>query len=748
MGNEQEFQDLLQHIAPDLDELRQRLRFLDWSQADNERLARCAQRVERANQNFVETLYQELADYPAPAAILGDRAVIERLKQRQADYYRGLWQSPLDEAYVLERLRIGWVHQRVGVDLKWYLGAYRLYLDRLLGELLGCSVASDCFASLIKKVFFDIGLALDSYGAAQRKALQDSEARYARAMRGANDGLWEWQLEQDQLYLSERWIRMLDLDLDRDSLSPTSQSWFGRVHSDDLPGLRQAIDNHLRGLSPFLHHEYRIRRRDGSYLWVLVRGVADTCSSGLRRIAGSQSDISQRRAAEEQLHHAARHDPLTGLANRARLSELLQQAVQRRQRPGAREAALLFIDLDRFKLINDSLGHQTGDRVLVEVAERLRHCLRPGDHLARFGGDEFVALLDDLACMGDAERVAQRMLDSLHLPLRLPEQTLSVSASIGIAGLQESGQPLDPLQAADLALYRAKSAGKAQFARYSDELQQQAQRQLELQSALAQAGARGELRLVYQPICQLDGNQPQLIGVEALLRWQHQGRDISPLEFIPCLEESGEILAVGDWVLQQACSQVRSWQLNGQPQLRCSVNLSSRQLQQSDFAARVADILRHSGLPPSSLVLEITESQLMADSAQNLACLRELASLGIQLALDDFGTGYSSLGYLKRFPLHIIKVDKSFIAGAPQDGESLAISRAIIGLGHSLGLAVVAEGVEKQTQLDFLGGEGCHYAQGYWFSRPRAPHELQRLLSGEDCFDGLWCPLPAEGVQA
>ncbi|MBH3341428.1 EAL domain-containing protein [Pseudomonas mendocina] len=745
MGNEQEFLDLLQHIAPDLDELRQRLRFLDWSQVDNERLARCAQRVERANQNFVDTLYQELVDYPAPTAILGDRTVIERLKQRQADYYRGLWQSPLDEAYVLERLRIGWVHQRVGVDLKWYLGAYRLYLDRLLGELLGSSVASDCFSSLIKKVFFDIGLALDSYGAAQRKALQDSEARYARAMRGANDGLWEWQLEQDQLYLSERWIRMLDLD--RDSLSPTSQSWFSRVHSDDLPGLRQAIDNHLRGLSPFLHHEYRIRRRDGSYLWVLVRGVADICSSGLRRIAGSQSDISQRRAAEERLHHAARHDPLTGLANRARLSELLQQAVQRRQRPGAREAALLFIDLDRFKLINDSLGHQTGDRVLVEVAERLSHCLRPGDHLARFGGDEFVALLDDLACMGDAERVAQRMLDSLHVPLRLPEQTLSVSASIGIAALQESGQPLDPLQAADLALYRAKSAGKAQFARYSNELQQQAQRQLELQSALAQANARGELRLVYQPICQLDGNQPRLIGVEALLRWQHQGCDISPLEFIPCLEESGEILAVGDWVLQQACSQVRAWQLGGQPHLRCSVNLSSRQLQQSDFAARVADILRHSGLPPSSLVLEITESQLMEDSAQNLACLRELASLGIQLALDDFGTGYSSLGYLKRFPLHIIKVDKSFIAGAPQDSESLAISRAIIGLGHSLGLAVVAEGVEKQAQLDFLCSEGCHYAQGYWFSPPRAPHELQRLFSGEDCFDGLWCQLHTEGVQ-
>jgi len=294
MGNEEEFLELLQHIAPDPEELLQRLRFLDWGQADNERLARHTQRVEPITQAFIDELYERLADYPAPAAILGNPATTARLKHSQADYYRRLWQGRPDQDYVLERLRIGWVHQCVGVDLKWYLGAYRLYLDRVLGELLGASPAADCFASLVKKVFLDIDLALESYGAAQRKALQDSEARYARAMRGANDGLWEWQLEQDQLYLSERWTSMLGLD--RDSLAPTSQSWFGRVHGDDLPGLRQAIDNHLRGLSPSLHHEYRIRRRDGSYLWVLVRGVANTCSRGLRRIAGSQSDISQRRA--------------------------------------------------------------------------------------------------------------------------------------------------------------------------------------------------------------------------------------------------------------------------------------------------------------------------------------------------------------------------------------------------------------------------------------------------------------------
>ena len=743
MDTEQQFQALLQHLAPDPQELEQRLQFLDWTQADHERLQSAAPRAEAATRAFIDTLYDVLGQYPTPAAVLGHQGAFKRLKASQAQYYQRLWHAQLDADYIRERQRIGWVHERCGVELKWYLGAYRLYLDKVLHDLLGEHPQAQALASLIKKVFFDIGLALDSYGAAQRKALQDSEARYARAMRGANDGLWEWQLEQDQLYLSDRWVRMLGLD--RDSLPPTSVSWFTRVHPDDLPSLRHAIDAHLQGETPFLHHEYRIRRQDGSYLWVLVRGVADQASNGARRMAGSQTDISARRAAQDQLHHAARHDPLTGLANRARFNELLAQAVERRKRRGARESAVLFIDLDRFKLINDSLGHPVGDKVLVEVAERLRQCLRPGDHLARFGGDEFVALLDDLACMDDAERVAQRMLEALHTPLRLNDHQLSISASIGIASLQEPGQPLDPLQAADMALYRAKSAGKAQFARYSAELQQQAQRQLQLQNALAQARVRRELRLAYQPICAFDGEQPRLMGVEALMRWQHHGKDISPLEFIPSLEESGEILGVGEWALREACSQVRHWQLQGCEGLRCSVNLSSRQLQQADFAARVADILRETGLPPSTLVLEITESQLMEDSMQNLCCLRELACLGIQLALDDFGTGYSSLGYLKRFPLHILKVDKSFISSVPHDGESVAISRAIIGLGQSLGLLVVAEGVERPEQLLFLRQQGCTLAQGFWFSRPRSPQDVERLLDGRERLVGQ--PLTEE-VQA
>lgn len=741
---EDRLRGLLRRIGLDGVEVAERCRFLDWRADDAARLSVAAGDMEAAHAAFVDRLYDRLSRFEAPVAILGGQDVVTRLKHSQLGYYRRLWQGPYDRDYVADRLNIGLIHQRVGVEPKWYLGGYRLYLDNMLDRLLGDHPAAATYASLLKAVFFDMTLAIDTYIAAQRQALEDSEARFARALRGANDGLWDWDIETGRLYLSERWTGMLGLPAN--SLSADSAAWLERVHPEDLPALRDAIAAHLRGETASLHHEYRIRRHDGDYAWVLVRGVAEASVPGStetgRRMAGSQTDISQRKAAEEQLRHAARHDPLTGLANRTRLDELLQQALYRLNRPGARQAALLFVDLDRFKLINDSLGHATGDRVLIEVAKRLSACLRPGDHLVRFGGDEFVALLDDLAHQTDAERVAQRMLESLHQPLHLDERVLVVSASIGIAPLRETDGALDALQAADLALYRAKAAGKAQFARYSDELQGMAQRQLELESALAQALDKGEFELHYQPICRLDQGQPYLQAVEALLRWRQDGRLVSPLEFIPVLEESGEIVRVGDWVLRQACRQTRAWQLAGQDRLRCSVNLSSRQLRQPDFAARLADILLDSGLAPGSLVLEITESLLMQDSAETLSSLRELASLGVRLALDDFGTGYCSLGYLTRFPLHILKVDKSFIGGAPHDPEMTAISRAIIGLGASLGLEVVAEGVETDAHLAFLAAEGCRYAQGYWFGRPKPPQELQRLFSGEDCFDGHWCLLP------
>ncbi|MCU1718616.1 putative bifunctional diguanylate cyclase/phosphodiesterase [Pseudomonas sp. 5P_3.1_Bac2] len=732
MNSGNALEDLMRHMGLTQSEILGRTALLDWQPSDAQRLNAVAEQMNDAQQRFVERLYDHLRRFPGPATLISDPATLSRLAHSQLDYYQRLWHGPYDDDYVASRVRIGLIHQRASIEMKWYLAGYRIYLDEMLHTLFPQHEHQALFASLLKVVFFDMTLAIDTYSSAQRQALEDSEARFARALRGANDGIWDWHIEHDRLYVSERWASMLDLS--RDNLGEGSLSWFSRVHPDDLPGLRQAIDAHVSGANALLHHEYRIRRANGDYLWVQARGVAEIDSSGQRRITGSQTDISARKTVEQQLRHAARHDPLTGLGNRLRLDELLQQCLQQLGKTGAREAALLFVDLDRFKLINDSLGHACGDQVLVEVSRRLRHCLRPGDHLCRFGGDEFVVLLTDLACADDAEIVAQRMLDCMHTPMHIADQVLVVSASIGITALQPHNASQDALQAADLALYQAKQAGKAQFARFSAELQVSAHYQLELESALSQALERNEFVLHYQPICRLEQGSTRLVGVEALLRWQRGDTLVPPLDFIPSLEESGEIIRVGDWVLAQACRQVRAWQLSGQPHLHCAVNLSSRQLRQDDFVLRLTEILLDSGLPPASLVLEITESQLLEDSTATLITLRALANLGVQLALDDFGTGYSSLGYLKRFPLNILKVDKSFIGGVPGDAELSVISRAIIGLGQSLGLEVIAEGVESPEHLDFLRGQGCQLAQGYWFSRPCAAHELQvqfsRLAAG------------------
>lgn len=741
MGAVDTLQELMRRIGLEQAEISERSRLLEWREDDARSLNHAAGRMAAAQAGFIEKLYRHLDDFSAPAALLGDPTTVHRLKQRQLEYYQRLWQGPYDHDYVDNRLRIGLIHHINGVELKWYLGAYRLYLEQMLVPLCGEGEDARLFSSLLKAVFFDMTLAIDTYSAAQRKALEDSEARFARALRGAHDGIWDWHPGPDTLYVSERWAEMIGLD--RAGLGQTSDAWFSRVHPDDLPGLHRAINAHLHAESDSIHHEYRIRCRNGEWRWVLSRGVAEADRDGQLRITGSQSDIGRRKAIEQQLHHAARHDPLTGLANRLRLDELLLHTQRRLHETGSSQAAVLFIDLDRFKLINDSFGHLFGDGVLVEVGRRLAQCLRADDHLFRFGGDEFVVLLTDLGPGTQAEQVAQRILERLHQPMCLDDRTLVVNASIGIASLQASADLHDALQAADLALHLAKQAGKAQFAHYSAGLQASAQHQLELESALGQALARDEFVLHYQPIHDLDPAAPRMVGVEALLRWRHDGRLVPPLEFIPSLEESGEIVQVGDWVLREACRQTRAWQQAGHRHLYCSVNLSRRQLQQDDFVARLVCILDATGLPPASLVLEITETHLMQDSNATLGALRQLAALGVRLALDDFGTGYSSLGYLKRFPLHMLKIDKSFIGGLPQDTELAVISRAIIGLGHSLGLAVVAEGVEHAQHLEFLRSEGCLLAQGFGFSPPCPAAVLERLL------DGAPTPvLPAGGPAA
>lgn len=718
------------------DEIRQRLRLLLITEARLPALQENLRQLDRVHLDCIHALFIHLEQFDEPAQQMQESAQLLQLQLEQQHYFRRMLRGPYDMQYARLRLLVGLKHQGQGLGLKWYLGAFHFYLDYMHTAIRRewaeqPLLAEQLYASLLKAAFFDIALTVDSYASADKMALQASQDRYSRALRGANDGLWEWHVEDDYLYVSERWSAMLGLDSKHAPMS--FEGWADLMPEAQRLLFRSAVQAHLEGRQAFLHVECQLRDRWGQLVWVLIRGVVSTDLYGKRLLAGSQTDISQRKQAEQELAHATLHDSLTGLPNRQSASQLIAQALQRQRKPGARKAAVLFIGLDRFKLINDSLGHQAGDQVLIQVANRIERCLRPGDHLCRFGGDEYVVLLDDMALEHDAELVAKRIMQALQYPLVVDGRRLSVSVSIGVAPLKGQDYHQDALREADLALYRAKAFGKSQLALFSDRLQEEVHQRLNLENALSEALSRKQFELYYQPIVRVSAGRSKVVGVEALLRWWQDDRLVPPDEFISALEESGEIVKVGDWVLQQACTQVRQWQQDGLPGLRCSVNLSSRQLQEAGFARRVAQVLQESGLPATSLVLEITESLLMRDVPDTLATLRELESMGVRIALDDFGTGFSSLGYLHRYPLHIIKVDKSFVTKAPHDERLKAISRAIISLGRGLEMDVVAEGIETLEQMDFLQLEGCQLIQGYWFSPPQSAaliHPVLLRLSG------------------
>ncbi|KKO09574.1 hypothetical protein LCGC14_0030670 [marine sediment metagenome] len=681
---------------------------------------------------FVNELHEHLGQFPQYTEATDPPRQPVGLKEQQLRYCQQMLRGPYNVQYARLRILAGLSSPSARQEQKWSIATYHFYLNFMHRELRALwsdklELADRIFSNLMKISFFDLTLRVETHSASNRLALEESQTRYDRTIHAANDGFWEWHVDEDRLEVSERWLAMLGLEADK---APKTLQQFCALISDTQRGaFEDLITAHLEGRQPWLDMECQLYGGAGRPLWVLLRGVVSDNLRGERVLAGSLSDITARKVAEQELAHATLHDPLTGLPNRQSMNKQLIQALQRQAKPGARHAAVLFINLDRFKLINDSLGHQAGDQVLVQVAARMGRCLRPGDHLFRFGGDEFVVLLNDMAEAGDAETVAKRIMETLHYPLLAGGQRLSVTASIGLAPLKAQGQEQDALREADLALYRAKASGKSQLALYSDNLQVEVHHRLKLENALSEALRRKQFELYYQPIVKVQNGESSVVGVEALLRWWQDGVLISPDEFIPVLEESGQIVEVGEWVLRQACTQVLEWHADGHEALRCSVNLSSRQLQAPNFAGSVARVLEETGFPATSLVLEITESLLMLDSPDTLATLRELESLGIRIALDDFGTGFSSLGYLHRYPLHIIKVDKSFITKAPDDERLRAISRAIIGLGHGLSMDVIAEGIETLEQMDFLHDEGCHYIQGYWFSRPLSAELIKPVLN-------------------
>ncbi|HEY6889034.1 MAG TPA: EAL domain-containing protein [Solirubrobacter sp.] len=569
------------------------------------------------------------------------------------------------------------------------------------------------------------------YAVRQHQTLEDlrrSEERYAVAVRATNDGIWDWDLPAESMHFSERWKTLLGYQEEFASGRP--DAWFELVHPDDVERLRREIDHHLAGSSPHFENEHRIRHADGDWRWVLTRGLTTRDATGVPiRITGSLSDVTERRNAQQRLIHDALHDSLTGLPNRTLFMDRLQHALSQLGREPALGCAVLYVDLDRFKLVNDSLSHAVGDRLLTELARSVEQVLRPGDTLARLGGDEFTILLEGIEAPAQAAEIATRVGRAIAEPVAFDGRKLSVVASIGIAHTFDAvvdGQEL--IRNADIAMYDAKGQGGGRCRMFDSSMHRRVIDRLSLEAHLRDAISEGRLRAFFQPI--VDLRTGALHGFETLARWPAGERNVSPAEFIPVAEDSGLIAPLGVLMLRNACQALAAWRRRGliDAHVTVSVNVSLRQITDGDLVGDVKAALGHAGLPASSLVLEITESTLMENPELVLAVLRELLALGVGIELDDFGTGYSSLTVLHTFPGGTLKVDRAFVADMLVRSESEAIVRSIVGLAHNLGLRVIAEGIETPEQVRALAALACEFGQGYHFARPQSALEIEALL--------------------
>lgn len=559
-------------------------------------------------------------------------------------------------------------------------------------------------------------------------ALKRSEERLALAAEGANDGLWELNVRSKEFYFSGRWRAMLGL------AAPAgvgrAEEWMDRVHADDIAPLTEALEAHLSGKTDHFEHEHRIRHEDGTYRRFLCRGIA-VRGAGRRaaRIAGSLTDTTERTIAQDRPQSAGFLDPLTGLCNRAVFVEGLGRRLQefKEQRGGSRFAAL-YLDLDRFKVVNDSLGHPVGDQLLTAASRRLESCLRQGDVLARLGGDEFAILLNELGDENQANAIAFRIQDALSAPFSIGGREVFTSASIGIACGRALYNTADEIMRdADTAMYQAKSRGKARHEMFDADMHARELDRLGLENDLRQAVNQNDFEVVYQPIVLLGSGM--CVGFESLIRWTRNGKAVSPVTFIPLAEELGIIEPLGTWVLQQACSTFADWKrrfpAGGLDYI--TVNVSSRQLMQQNFLWVVEQAVEKAGLKPCDVRLEITETALMDSPNEAAKLLRELREFGVKIYLDDFGCGYSSLSHLAKLPVDALKIDRSFVKNLLLPDRP-AIVESILALARTLKTSVVAEGIEEDGQWRELERLGCTHAQGYLFSRPLSTRAVEEIL--------------------
>jgi diguanylate cyclase (GGDEF)-like protein/PAS domain S-box-containing protein len=606
-----------------------------------------------------------------------------------------------------------WLLPLAGAPVYLTFRSYRMYVDRLASE--------ERHKEEVLRLHGDTLAALE--------AARQSEQRYALAAAGSTDGLWDWDVAADALYCSERWQLMIGLSPD-DRVTTLAQ-WLNLADEEDRGALQEAIEGHVRGDRSHFEIEYRMRHVDGSVRWVHCRGIAVRDESGRGvRLAGSQTDISEQRRIRESLAQAAQHDALTDLPNRTLFRELVQRAIAQTMRAPAPGYAVLFIDLDGFKLVNDTHGHVVGDRFLKAIARRLQSQLRPGDVLARLGGDEFAVLAQNVDTTDDVCGIAERLQEALAEPFQVNGQELHGAASIGIVVGTPQARSVDALlRDADIAMYRAKAAGRGGYELFDPGMHTAALKRLTFETELRRAIERNHFAVFYQPIVQLPSSR--ISGLEALVRWERaDGKLMPPSEFIAIAEETGLIVPLTYQVLGQACHQVAAWQqMFGRP-LELSVNISSRLFSRPEFIDKVEEALRESGLLPGTLRLEIPESVLIDHSDVVGHHFERLRGLQVAVHLDNFGTGYASLSYLQRYPVDALKLDKSFVARMGTPGND-GVGGAIVKLARELGMGLIAEGVETVTHVEQLRALDCPHAQGYLFSRPLTASDVAPLLASE-----------------